>query len=92
MTMDISFLGNDPRTQNIHPLKLKLLTELANNSKGHSIEELLPQIMMINKELDKRNLRFSNEETNLLLDLIESNLSDSEISRFRILRELIKNA
>lgn len=82
---NIDFTQN-PRLKNIDPLKLKIINEIQRKSKNRSIEELLPEIMKINQELNRRNMSFSKEETAVLLDVIEENLSPEEKQRFAMLK------
>ena len=49
---------NDARFKNLAPLKRKIILELANGSSSKSIEQMLPEIMQLNRELQKRNLSF----------------------------------
>lgn len=83
--INIDFTQN-PRLKNIDPLKLKIINEIQRKSKNRSIEELLPEIMKINQELNRRNMSFSKEETAVLLDVIEENLSPEEKQRFSMLK------
>ena len=49
---------NDPRLKNLMPLKRQIILELANGSHNATMEQMLPQIMQLNRELQKRNLSF----------------------------------
>ena len=53
---------NDPRLKNLMPLKRQIILELANGSHNATMEQMLPQIMQLNRELQKRNLSFSTPE------------------------------
>ena len=86
--LNIDFTQN-PRLRNIDPLKLKIINEIQRKSKNRSIEELLPEIMKINQELTRRNMSFSKEETAVLLDVIEENLSPDEKQRFAMLKSFL---
>ena len=61
---------NDPRLKNLMPLKRQIILELANGSHNATMEQMLPQIMQLNRELQKRNLSFSKEESNLIMDIM----------------------
>ena len=63
---------NDPRLKNLMPLKRQIILELANGSHNATMEQMLPQIMQLNRELQKRNLSFSKEESNLIMDIMIS--------------------
>ena len=47
-------LQNDPRLKNMHPLKREILLRLSNSQSTMTPEQMLPQLMEINKELQKR--------------------------------------
>ena len=79
-------ISNNPRLHNISPLKLKIIREIAEKSKGKTIEEMLPQIMKINKELQARNISFSKDETALLLDVIEETIPPKDKAKFNMLK------
>ena len=81
-----SNLLNDRRLNNIDPIKLKIIMEIRNKSKDRSIEELLPEIMKINQELNRRNMNFTKDETNILMDVIEESLSPADRQRFEMFK------
>lgn len=83
-----SFESN-PRLRSIDPTKLRIITEIKNQSQTKSIEELLPEIMRINQELNRRNMNFTKEETALLLDAIEESLSPQDKQKFNMLKSLL---
>ena len=77
---------NDPRLKNLMPLKRQIILELANGSHNATMEQMFPQIMQLNRELQKRNLSFSKEESNLIMDIMMEQASPAErqkIARFR---------
>lgn len=69
---------NDPRLKNLMPLKRQIILELANGSHNATMEQMLPQIMQLNRELQKRNLSFSKEESNLIMDIMMEQASPAE--------------
>lgn len=77
---------NNPKLNGIAPLKLKIIMEIKAKSKNRSIEELIPEIMKINQELNRRNMSFTKKETELLLEVIEEELSPEEKNRFKMIR------
>lgn len=82
-------LKKDPRLKNIDPIKLKVIMEIREQSKYKSMEELLPQIMKINQELNRRKMNFTKEESALLLDVIEETLSPAEKQKFNMLKSFL---
>ena len=83
-------IDKDPRLSGIDPLKLKIIKEIASKSKGKSMEEMLPQVMKINQELQSRNISFSKEETALLLDIIGESLPAKDKGKFNMLKGFMK--
>lgn len=80
---------NNPALKNINPIKLRLLQEISQKAKGKSIEDMLPQIMMVNKELKRRNLEFTKDETELLMDILMQDMSPAEKQKFMMLRSFM---
>ncbi|MBQ9609686.1 MAG: hypothetical protein IJV15_09630 [Lachnospiraceae bacterium] len=79
-------LTNNERLKNIDPLKLKIIMEIRDKSKNKSIEELLPEIMKINQELNRRNMNFTKDETAALMDVIEESLSPADRQKFNMFK------
>jgi hypothetical protein len=75
----------------LSPLKRKIITEISSQSKSKSIEELLPEIIKINQELNKRNMAFTKQESELLMDAIEETLSSQEKKSFSMIKSMMMN-
>ena len=80
---------NDPRLKNIMPLKPKINLELDNASHKANMEHMHPQIMQINRELQKRNLSFSKEESNLIMDIMMEQASPAERQKIAMFRNFL---
>ena len=78
--------NNNPKLKGVDPLKLKIIMEIKQKSKDKSMEELLPEIMKVNQELNRRNMAFTKKETDLLLEVIEESLSPEEKNKFNMLK------
>ena len=76
----------DPRFCRLDQRKQKILIEIAEKSSRYSMEELLPQILQINQELNRRNMNFTKEESALLMDIIEESLSTAEKQKFNMVK------
>lgn len=85
---EASFESN-PKLRGIDPLKLKIILEIKNKSRNKSMEELLPEIMKINQELNRRDMNFTKQESELLLDAIEESLSPSEKQKFNMIKSFL---
>lgn len=64
--------------QNLHPVKQQIIKEFLQTNTAASPEALLPKFMTINKELSKRNLNFTKEESSILINLMKTNMSSAE--------------
>lgn len=53
------------------------------------MEELLPEIMKINQELNRHDMNFTKQESELLLDAIEESLSPSEKQKFNMIKSFL---
>ncbi len=80
-----NFMHNQ-KLSGIDPVKLKIIMEIREKSKNKSVEELLPEIMKINQELNRRNMNFSKNESEILMDIIEESLSPADRQKFNMLK------
>ena len=83
--MDFQNFTNTNEFKQLHPIKQKIIQELANNGSSSSPETMLPQLMSINRELKKRNLSFTKEETAILIQVMKSDMSPSEQKKVDVL-------
>lgn len=81
--------NSNPKLRNVDPVKLKIIMEIKEKSRTKSLDELLPEIMRINKELNRRNMNFTKEETGLLMDAIEESLTPDERKKFNLIKEFM---
>lgn len=81
--------NNDPRLKSIDPVKLKIINEIKRQSQSKTMEQLIPEIMKINKELTRRNMNFTREESSLLMDVIEDSLSPEDKKKFQMLKSFL---
>ena len=79
-------LQNDPRLKNMHPLKREILLRLSNSQSTMTPEQMLPQLMEINKELQKRDLSFSRSESEIVLDVLSEGMSPQEKQKINMIK------
>lgn len=79
-------IAENDKLKNIDPIKLKIITEIRNKSKGMTAEEILPQILKINDELNRRGLNFTKEETSILMTVIEESLDEKDRQKFNLIK------
>lgn len=77
---------DNPKLKSIDPVKMRIINEIKRQSKTKTTEELIPEIMKINQELNRRNMNFTKEETALLMDAIEESLNPADKKKFQMLK------
>ena len=81
-------LQNDPRLKNMH-LKREILLRLSNSQSTMTPEQMLPQLMEINKELQKRDLSFSRSESEIVLDVLSEGMSPQEKQKINMIKSML---
>ncbi len=69
---------NHPAMKNLDPVKLELIRTAARQTKGKSGKELAPVMLSLIVSANKRGIRFTPEETDLILAIMKEGKSDSE--------------
>lgn len=64
--------------QALHPVKKNIIAEIMKNNQHAAPEVMLPKMLNINKELTKRGLSFTREETDLIIRIMKDNMSPAE--------------
>lgn len=77
-----------PEFQKLHPVKKQIIQELVSNQETMSPETMLSKVMTTNKELSKRNLNFSKEESSLLIQILKQSMSSSDQQKVDLLMGL----
>lgn len=77
--------------QRLHPIKQEIIKEFLKNKNLKTPDSILPKMMMINKELSKRNLSFTKDETNLLINLMKMNMSPNEKKQVDMIIEMFNH-
>lgn len=83
------FFDNNPRLADIDPIKIKIIKEIKEKSRHKSMEELLPEVLKISQELNRRNMGFTKKESELLLDVIEESLSPADKQKFNMIKSFL---
>lgn len=76
--MNYQNFTSTPEFKNLHPVKQQIIKEIMQNNSLSSPEVILPKILTINKELEKRNLSFTKDETFVLINAMKANMSPAE--------------
>ena len=75
--------------QKLHPLKQSIIKELATKSNTGSVEAMIPKIMAINKELNKRNLNFTKSESRLMINILTRDMSPAEKQKIDMIMSMM---
>lgn len=76
----------DPRLVHMSKEKLEFLEAFAEKAKHASKSELLPMLISISKQ--NPNMNFTDEETELLVNILTKNFSPKEKQQLTLLRQL----
>lgn len=74
----------------MHPVKLQIMKELADNMKGKSMREAAPQLMAAMNKLKVHNLSFTQEETKILMEILTKDMSSQEREKVEMMKKMIK--
>ena len=81
---------NDPRVTNMSLEKLNYLTELADKVQNTPKNQLLSVFMALNMDANKSGMRFSDQETDLLVSILTADMNEGEKKKLDTLRLLSK--
>ena len=86
--MDTNSLKNDPRLKDIDNQKFDLLNDILLNASGKSKNELLPYFLTASKKAESQGMTFSNQETDIIFEILTKDMSEAEKSRINYMRKL----
>lgn len=69
---------NHPAMKNLDPVKLELIRSAAKQTEGKTGKALAPVMLSLIVSANKRGIRFTPEETDLILSIMKEGKSDSE--------------
>ncbi len=81
---------NDPRLQGMNPQKLDLLISFSNRLANMPKAQLLGAFVDFNLEAQKKGLHFSDQETELIAEILTENLPEGDRKKLDTLRLLSK--
>ena len=71
---------NDPKLQNMDPLKLELIKTAASQIQGKKGNTLAPVLMSLITSANRKGIRFSSEEISLILNILKQRKTEQEQS------------
>jgi len=78
----------DTRVQKMDPKKIEFLTAMTAKIQQTPKDHLLNQFMMLNAEAAKKGISFSNQETELLSEILIAYINPADRGRLNLLRTL----
>lgn len=88
--MENNFWKQDSRLKNISPDKLNILTNIIEKSNGKSNTELIPFFLEQTARANSMGYSFSDEETELIIDVLKTNMTAEQIKRIDIIKKMSK--
>jgi len=80
---------NHPAMKNIHPVKKQILQDLMKNSNNLTFDKMLPLLVSTNAKLKAQGLSFTKQETDLITELLTSNLTPNDIAKFEAIKKMM---
>lgn len=80
----------DPRLKQMDPVKLDYITRLADQMRGTSKNQVIPTFLAMQADINQKGIRFSDSETELLVSILTSGMSQEERKKLETLRFLAK--
>lgn len=81
---------NNPNLQKINPQKLLLLNQLLGQANVKSKEELIPFFIAASSKASDMGMTFTEEETDLIIGVLQENMSQEDRNRVETIRNLAK--
>lgn len=78
----------DPRLKSMNPEKIKFLTDFVEQLNGTPKEQVLARFITMSAQASQQNIKFSDQETRLLTDILISHMSSSDRTRLDLFRTL----
>lgn len=86
--MALEKLTNHPEIKNIDPKKLAILEEFLKQSESKNKDELIPFFIAASSKASSMGYSFSNSETDLILNILKKDMTETDKSRVETVRRL----
>lgn len=74
----------------MHPIKLQVMKDLADNMQGKTAKEAAPFLMAAMSKLKANNLSFSPEEIKILMEILTKDMSPQEKAKVEMMKEVVR--
>ena len=82
-------LTDNPNFKRLNPMKQRIISEIINQSGNKPMEQLLTEVMQINQELNRRNMSFTKQESDVLMTAIGESLNPNDKKKFDMIKSLM---
>lgn len=83
--------SNNPKLKNIDPRKLSILLDLVKEAEGKPMDKLIPIMMNTQKKIQKQNLNFTKDESDVMLEILTKNMNATEKAQFEMIKKMMAN-
>ena len=87
--MNQNLWNTHPALKNMHPLKIQVMNELAENTSGKSLSQSIPYLVKAQQTLNSSGLSFSPEESTLLMEILTKDMTSEEKQQVERIRMLL---
>jgi hypothetical protein len=81
--------SNNPKLKNIDPRKLSILLDLVKEAEGKPMDKLIPIMMNTQKKIQKQNLNFTKDESDVMLEILTKNMNATEKAQFEMIKKMM---
>lgn len=74
----------------MHPVKIQVMKELAENMKGKQMKEAAPLLMAASSKLKSHNLSFTPEEASVLMEILTKDMSPQEKAKVEMMKNIVR--
>lgn len=88
--MDPSILLNNDSLKDISSEKLHFLLDFATKNRSKNPKEMIPLFLAATSSAKKNHVSFSNAETELILEIMKSNMTEEEKKKLELIVSMMK--
>ncbi len=81
---------DDPRVRSMNPEKIQFLSDFADRIRQTPKQKLMEQFLAVTMEANQKGISFSDQETDLLAELLVKEMPPADRGRLDMLRMLAK--
>ncbi len=88
--MEYSTWKQNPRLKSMDPAKLDYIEAFAERIRNTPKNQLIPVFLSLQTEIHKQNMEFSNEETEILVDILTADMDAAQKQKLEMLKFFAK--